>query len=137
MALAADAPGSERSARAHQARVVNATDKASLHYIRSSGSRLFEEGSASGTLPGSMRVYCNIGATFTASFTIYTRRGSIVGRGTATPRGSGVYESFAGSLVATGGTGIYVHAHGQAGLYGVLNRRTYALTVQTTGRLSY
>ena len=37
----------------------------------------------------------------------------------------------------TRGTGRYVHAHGSGGFYGVLNRKTYALTVQTTGRLSY
>ena len=131
--------GAAAAPRAHSSRVLHATDTAHLQYVqsKSSGSRLFEVGAATGTLPGSMRVYCNVGPTLTASFTIYARGGSIVGHGTATPHGSGVYESFAGSLVATGGTGLYAHAHGRAGLYGVLNRRTYAMTVQTTGQLSY
>ncbi len=125
----------ERSA--HAARTLNATDTAHLHYISHSGSLLYEEGAASGTLPGSMRAHCNIGPTVTASFTIYTHGGTLNGHGTATPHGSGIYESFAGSLLVTGGTGRYAHAHGHAGLYGLFNRRTYALTVQTTGRLSY
>jgi hypothetical protein len=127
--------GHEVAARA--ARTLNATDTAYLHYLHSSGSLLFEEGSASGTLPGKMRAHCSVGATVTASFTLYTSGGSINGHGTATPHGSGTYESFAGSLTVTGGSGRYAHAHGHAGLYGVFNRRTYALTIQTTGRLSY
>jgi hypothetical protein len=122
---------------AHTARTLSATDTAHLHYVRSSGSVLYEEGAASGTLPGSMHARCNVGASFTASFTLYTRGGSITGHGRATPHGSGTYESFAGTIVVSGGTGRYAHAHGHAGLYGTFNRRTYALVIQTTGRLSY
>lgn len=116
---------------------MNASDAAHLRFIRNAGSLLIEEGTATGTLPGNMKARCSIGAIVHASFTIYTRYGSIRGRGTATPRASGIYESFAGTLLATGGTGRYAHAHGHAGLYGVFNRKTYALTLQTTGRLSY
>jgi hypothetical protein len=122
---------------AHTARTLNATDTAHLRYVRSSESLLYEEGSASGTLPGSMRVHFKIASTVTASFTIYTHGGTIHGRGNATPHASGVYESFAGTIVVNGGTGRYAHAQGHAGLYGVFNRHTYALTIQTTGRLSY
>lgn len=128
-----------RTLAAHAARALKATDEAHMRYIkhRSSSTRLYEEGTAHGTLPGSMRAYCSLGATFSASFTIYTNGGSINGHGTATPHGGGLYESFAGTLTVTGGTGRYTHAHGHAGLYGTFNRRTYALTVQTTGSLSY
>ena len=122
---------------AQEARTISATDVASLHYVRHDGSRLFEEGTAHGTLPGSMRAECNVGASVSASFTIYTKDGTIRGNGTAYPHGSGTYQSFAGTLTVTGGTGRYAHAHGHAGLYGLFNRRTYALTVQTTGSLSY
>jgi hypothetical protein len=119
------------------ARALKATDRASLHYVSASGSLLYEEGGASGTLPGNMRVHFDVGATFSGSFTIYARGGTIKGHGTATPHGSGVYESFAGSLVVTGGSGRYAHARGRAGLYGTFDRNTYGLTVQTTGTLSY
>jgi hypothetical protein len=122
---------------ARAAHTLNATDTAHLHYVSSSGSLLYEEGSASGTLQGSMRAHFDVGPTFSGSFTIYTHAGTIKGHGKATPSGSGRYESFSGSLVATGGTGRYTHAHGHAGLYGTFDRKTYALVVQMTGRLSY
>jgi hypothetical protein len=119
--------------------VLRSTDIAYLRYdeAKSEGSNLYEEGAASGTLPGSMHVYADVGPRLTASFTIFIRGGIIYGRGLANSHGSGTYESFAGTLTATGGTGLYAHAHGRAGLYGVLNRRTYAMTVQTTGTLFY
>jgi hypothetical protein len=125
------------AADAHASRTLKATDTAHLRYVSASGSLLREEGKASGTLPGSMRASVNVGATISGNFTIYTRGGSIKGHGSATPHGSGVYESFAGSVTVTGGTGRYAHAHGHTGLYGTFNRNTYALTIQTTGTLSY
>lgn len=142
LALATSAASSVASSdsnapQAHMAGVARVTDAAKLRYIRHVGSQLLEEGAAQGTLPGSMRAHCNLGSTFTATFTIYTHDGTIDGRGTATPHGSGLYESFAGTLIVTGGTGRYTHAHGRAGLYGTFDRRTYALLVQTTGSLSY
>lgn len=122
---------------ARMARSLKATDTAHLRYIKHTGSLLFEEGTAHGTLPGNMRASCNVGGTFTASFTLYLNGGTIKGHGTATPHGEGIYESFGGTLTVTGGTGRYTHAHGHAGLYGTFNRRTYAMVVQTTGSLSY
>lgn len=130
-------PAHAHAESAHAAHTLKASDTAHLRYVSVSGSLLFEEGQATGTIPGNMRVHFNLAATLTGSFTIYTRGGSIRGRGSATPHGSGVYESFAGWLLVTGGTGRYAHAHGRSGLYGTFNRNTYALTVQTTGTLSY
>jgi hypothetical protein len=126
-------------ASAHAARRIHATDEARLRYVRnrSAGEHLFEEGTAHGTLPGRVIAKCDLGATFVANVTISTRDGIIRGHGTATPHASGIYESFSGTLTITGGTGRYTHAHGHAGLYGVFNRRTYNLIVQTTGSLSY
>jgi hypothetical protein len=125
--------------RAHASHALRATDKAAVHYIqtKSEGSYLYEEGGANGTLPGFMRANCDVGATFTATFTIYTRSGEIKGHAVALMHGSGRYESFAGTMTATGGTHTYVHAHGHGGFYGVLDRRTYDMTIQTTGTLAY
>jgi hypothetical protein len=119
------------------ARTLEATDTANLRYIKHSGSQLLEEGSAQGDLPGRMRANLSLGATFTASFTIYTHGGTITGHGTATPHGAGLDEHFSGTLTVTGGTGRYSHAHGHAGLTGTFNRRTYAVTLQTSGSLTY
>ena len=126
-----------RSPSARAAHALQAVDTAHLHYTHSSGSLLIEEGSASGTLPGTMRASVRVGPTTSGTFTISSRYGTICGHGSATMHGSGTYESFAGTLVASGGSGRYAHAHGRAGLYGIFDRRTFALTVQTTGRLVF
>jgi hypothetical protein len=123
---------------ARATRTLNVTDTTHLRYIHAAGSLLYEEGTAIGTLPGTMRAHVDIGATTTGTFTIYVRGGGTIdGHGTALMHGSGVYESFNGTLTATGGTGRYTHAHGHAGLYGTFDRKNYALLVQTTGRLAY
>jgi len=135
--VCATAYAAEPARRAHAAHVLKATDTAHLHYVSSSGSLLLDEGKATGTLPGSMRAHLDLGTTFTGTFTIYASGGSIQGRGSATPHGSGTYESFAGTLTVTGGTGRYAHAHGHGGLYGTFDRDTYALVIKTTGSLTY
>lgn len=135
--VAASGPSGHPAARAHAAHVLKATDTAHLHYISSSGSLLFDEGKATGELPGSMRVHLDLGSTFTGTFTIYASGGSIKGHGSATPHGSGTYESFSGTLTVTGGSGRYAHAHGHGGLYGTFDRDNYALVIKTTGSLTY
>lgn len=122
---------------AHAARTLSATDTARLHYVSASGSMLLDEGKATGSLPGTMRVHLDLGATFTGSFTIYTSGGSIKGHGSAIPHGSGTYESFAGTLTVTGGTGRFARARGHGKLYGTFNRNNYALVIKTTGSLTY
>jgi hypothetical protein len=131
----------ERSPRAHAGRALNVTDTAHLHFLRESGSQLVDEGAATGTLPGTVRVSFNVGATVTAAFTIYTHGGSLFGRGSGVlhknKSQSDVYVSFGGSMSVSHGTGRYAHAHGQGGFYGVIDRNNYAVTIQTTGNLSY
>jgi len=133
----AAASASTRPPAAHAARALKASDTAKLRYVSAAGSELLEQGKTTGTLPGSMRAQVEIGATISGNFTIYTKGGSIKGHGVATPHGAGIYESFAGTVTVTGGTGRFVHAHGHTGLYGTFDRNTYALTIQTTGTLSY
>jgi hypothetical protein len=133
----AESSGAERQAAAHSAQALNGTATARLHLVRADGSRLFEEGPLSGALTGSMQAELHTGAVFTGSFTIHTRQGSIKGRGQATPHGSGRYQSFSGSFIATGGSGRYTHVNGRAGLYGVFDRRSDSAIIQTTGTLYY
>jgi hypothetical protein len=137
MALPTGAHPIKRSPTGHAAHTLNVNDTAHLHLLRSSGSLLFEEGSTSGGISGQMKANLNVGATFSGSFTIYTSAGTLKGHGTATPHGSGRYESFSGSMVIKGGTGRYAHARGSGGLFGTFDRRTYAFVIQTTGKLSY
>jgi hypothetical protein len=126
------------SAGARMAHVVSVQDEGHLHSVRESGSDLTEEGPVAGTIPGRVKVNFNIGPTVSASFTIYASGGgSISGRGKGALHSTSKYATFGGTLTVTGGTGRYAHAHGSGGLYGAINRKTYALTVQTVGKLYY
>ncbi len=129
-------PPSPLSARA-AARSVRVDDSGHLHLLKAIGPTLLEEGPVSGTLPGQARVRLVIGPSVTASFSIRLQGGTIYGRGGATLHSSGRYTSFGGWLTVSHGTGRYAHAHGSGRLYGVIDRHTDALQVQTTGRLSY
>jgi hypothetical protein len=123
--------------RASAARTLRGTETGHLHLARASGTLLYEEGPATGPLRGHMVAHLKVGATFSGSFSVYTRDGSIAGHGTASPRGSGRYKSFAGTLTLIGGSGRYAHVRGHAGLYGTFDQRTDNLVVQTTGSLTY
>ena len=123
--------------KAHAARTLDGTDTAHLHLVRQDESLLFEEGSAGGALPGRMRANLTVGSRFTGACTIYTRYGSITGRGSATAHGTGRFQSFSGSFTVTRGSGRYRHIRGTTKLYGTFDRRTFAVVVQTVGRLSY
>jgi hypothetical protein len=131
----------ESQPRGHATRALNVTDTAHLRYIKESGSQLIDEGPATGTLPGTVRVSFNVGVTVAAIFTIYAHGGSIVGHGSGalhkSTSSSDVYVSFGGSMTVAHGTGRYTHAHGTGGFYGVIDRKNYAVTIQTTGTLSY
>ena len=134
--LAPAAAGGVPLARA--ARELTVKDEGRLHLVRESGSMLLEEGAATGTLPGTVKVRFDVGPTITAQFTIYSRGGgSISGHGSGALRSTSEYSTFGGTLLVTSGTGRFAHARGSGGLYGAINRKTYALTVQTIGKLSY
>jgi hypothetical protein len=133
MALLTATATASQHPRARTARTLTGTATARLSPVSVEGSKLTEDGPVSGALSGSAKAELHLGATFTASFTIHTRNGSIVGHGQATPHGSGRYESFSGTLTASSGTGRYAHIHGHAGLYGVFDRRTEKVTIQATG----
>jgi hypothetical protein len=129
------------STPAHLATALKVDDTAHLHYVKESDAQLIDEGPAAGTVHGTVRVGFNIGATVAASFAIDTHEGAIIGHGTGTLHRSNspsdVYLSFGGTLTVTHGTGRYAHAHGQGGFYGTIDRKNYAVTIQTTGTLYY
>jgi hypothetical protein len=124
------------------ARAIYVRDEGRLHYTGSSGSLLQEEGTATGTLPGKLRVrfvYTGTSLTVAAQFTITGSGWSLIGHGTGTLSDpNSPSPSFRGRMSITGGTGRYAHAHATGELFGVFYRRHhYALTVQTVGELHY
>jgi hypothetical protein len=125
------------SARADIARTLSVTDNAHLHLVHSGGETLTEEGQATGTVPGKVRAYVEVGPTMVAKFTIYASGGTISGEGSGKLKGRAEEPSFGGTMKVTRGTGRFRHVRGHGGFYGTLNRATYKLLVQTTGTLSY
>ena len=111
---------------------------AHLDYVDAKGAYLIESGSGSGPLAGSVKARIRVAADISGSFTFYPRGGgSISGSGVGSLRESGRYASFSGTVTVLGGTGHYVHARGGGRLYGVYNRNTLGVTIQTTGSLTY
>jgi hypothetical protein len=110
---------------------------AHLHYVDAKGAYLIEEGQASGPLAGLVRARIRVTAEISGSFTFYPDGGSITGRGVGRLHESGVYASFGGTVTVLGGTRRYAHASGRGGFYGVYDRKTLGVTIQTTGNLSY
>jgi hypothetical protein len=132
------APADAILARAYAARLLSGNDNATMRLVHADGSMLYEEGRASGSLPGAVHAWLDIGAAFTGRFVFYTRSGELIGHGSATPhQGHFPYESFSGSAEITGGTSRYTHAHGRLGFYGVLDRNGDAVQLQTRGTLAY
>lgn len=122
------------------ARTLSVKDEGHLKLVRSSGSLLIDEGPASGTVPGRARVqFVYKGEpTVRATITVFGHAGSITARGSGRLSSlTSTNPSFAGALTITGGSGRYAGAHGDGRLYGVFNRRTYAMTVQTQGILHF
>src|SRR5271168_4437959 len=122
---------------AHAASLLNVRDEGHLHFVHASGSTILDEGSVSGTFPGSVRVrFLYDGEPeVSAQFTISGHGGSISARGSgrlSSPTSAS--PSFRGRMTVTGGSGRYAHVHGSGELFGVYYRRSYALTVQAVGK---
>jgi len=127
-------------ARARAARVLRVRDEGRLRFISSSGSQLIDEGAASGTLVGKVRLHFTYDGspTVSAQFTISGNGWSIRAQGKGSlSNPTSVTPSLRGSLTITGGSGRYAHARGSGELFGVFNRRSYGLTVQAIGKLTY
>jgi len=124
--------------RARVARSLRVADHAHLHHVACACSAILEEGEAKGSLPGVVRAYVTVGTPIVFRFTITVRGGgTISGEGDGRPSGNPAEPSFAGTMTVRRGTGRYSRAHGKGGLYGTLNRSTYAAVLQTTGTLAY
>lgn len=126
--------------RARVAHTLSGNDNATLHLVHTNGSTLYEEGRASGSLPGTAHAsfYIHASGNLVGHFVFYTRSGAINGHGSAKWRqGRYPYVSFSGAAEITGGTHRYVHVHGDLGFYGVMNRESSAVTIQTRGTLTY
>lgn len=124
---------------AQAARTIDVSQTAQLRLVRKSGSVLYEQGTASGTLPGTVSARFIVSVLkVTGEVTFYPRGGgSITFSVEGFPRSTGVNARFAGTMTITKGTGKYAGARGAASFNGIVNRRSWATSVSATGRMRY
>ena len=138
LALTMGAAGASGST-AGAARTISLNDTAHLHKTSSHGFNLYESGSASGTLGGSISLHLDVVSTnrVTAQITVHPSGGSISGTASGSYRNNGSTASFSGTLNVTSGTGSYSHAHGSGlSFSGTIQRSNDAVTVRVSGHFS-
>jgi hypothetical protein len=124
---------------ARAANTFSLSDTGHLHRTSHHGFTFNEQGSASGTLSGTIYIHLKIISTnqVTAEVSIYPSGSSITGYGTADYRPSGAVASFSGTMTIERGTGRYSGAHGSGlSFTGTVQRSNDAVTVHVSGRMS-
>lgn len=136
--LVAGAAGATPSARS--ARTISLSETGHLHLTSKHGFTLNEEGSATGTIKGTIYIHLHIAnnhGEVTAEVNIYPHGGSLSGSGSASYQVQGAYAVFVGKLSISRGTGSYAHAHASSLRFsGSIQRRSDAVAVQLSGPLS-
>ena len=133
---AAGAAGPDAAA----ARTVSLNESGNLHKTSKHGFTLNEQGSASGTIRGTIFIHLNLSSPtrVSAEVNIYPSGGSLTGLGSASYHVVGSYASFSGSLSISRGTGTYARARASGlSFTGTVQRRNDAVTVRLSGPLSY
>jgi hypothetical protein len=128
-----------RAATAHLARTFSLSDSGRLHLTSHHGFTLNEQGSASGTISGTIYIHLHIVSTnrVTAEVNIYPSGGSITGFANAAYHPSGSVASFNGTMSIARGQGRYSHARGSGlSFTGTIQRSNDAVTVHVNGRMS-
>jgi hypothetical protein len=126
---------------AHEAKrkTLNLRDTASLHLTRKNGNVIYEKGTATGTLPGTVTARFVTGVTKvtgTVTFKPYSG-GSLTVNAVGYPQSAATITRFTGSLAVRKGTGRFANALGSGTFSGTANRRTWAVTVNANARITY
>ncbi len=121
------------------ARSLSLNDTGHLRLTSKHSFTLNEQGSASGTISGSIYIHLNIVSVnrVTAEVNIYPSGGSITGHASASYHAAGAFATFAGTMTITRGTGRYAHASGSGlSFTGAVQRTNDAVTVHVSGRIN-
>jgi hypothetical protein len=125
--------------RAVAARTISLNDTGRLRRTSSSGLKLNEQGSATGTIKGTIYIHLDLVSSNRARIevNIYPKGGSISGTASANYHLSGDTASFSGSMSVTRGTGSYANARGSGlSFSGTIQRVSGAATVHASGKIS-
>jgi hypothetical protein len=138
-ALTAALAPSAHASGARTARTISLSETGRLHLTSHHGFTLNEQGTAQGTIPGTIYIHLNVVSTnrVTAEVNIYPSGGSLTGRASAAYRPAGGVASFNGTLQIVRGSGRYSHAKGSGlSFTGTVQRANDAVTVRVGGRIS-
>jgi hypothetical protein len=122
----------------HAAGTLKITEHVSLQLVKRTGSTKFEHaGRASGTVSGSVRSRITLthSVVLRGIVTIRTRRGDLRLKVDGRARSLELRTKFSGTAAMAGGTGRYADARGSGTFRGVVNRETWAATIDATGSL--
>jgi hypothetical protein len=136
---AGGASGSIGSPRALAARTISLDENGSLHLTSHHGFHLNEQGTASGTIKGTIYIHLDVVSPnrVTAEVNIYPNGGSLTGSGSANYRVNGGTASFSGTMSINRGSGSFAHAHGSGlSFSGTIQRLSGSVTVHLSGSMS-
>jgi hypothetical protein len=131
--------GSTGSPPARAASTISLNESGNLHLTSHHGFHLNEQGTASGTIRGSIYIHLDVSSTnrVTAEVNIYPSNGSLTGSGSANYRSDGGRATFSGTLSISRGSGSYAGAHASnLSFSGTIERSNDATTVHLSGPLS-
>jgi hypothetical protein len=127
------------SAHAAKRKTLNLSGTATLHLTRKSGNVIYERGTATGTLPGTVTARFVTGitkVTGTVTFHPYSG-GSLTLSAVGYPQSASTVTRFTGSVAVLKGSGRFKKALGSGTCSGSANRRTWAVTVHASARITY
>jgi hypothetical protein len=127
------------SAQSAKRKTLNLSGTAYLHLTRKSGNVIYEKGTATGTLPGTVTARFVTGitkVTGTVTFRPYSG-GSLTLTAVGYPKSTKTVTRFSGNVAVLKGSGRFKNALGSGTFSGTANRKTWAVTVKANARITY
>jgi hypothetical protein len=123
---------------AHTTRKVAATEHVTLTLVKKTGTKFQHKGKATGTVAGSVSSQITLTSlSIKGTVTVRAKGGTLRLRVSGTARSGGLRAKFDGRATMDGGTGRYAKARGSGTFAGVVNRRTWAATLDAHGSMTY
>jgi hypothetical protein len=123
---------------AHATRKVVATEHVTLTLAKKTGTKFQHRGKATGTVAGSVSSQITLTSlSIKGTVTVRAKDGTLRLRVSGTARSGGLRAKFDGRATMDGGTGRYAKARGSGTFAGVVNRRTWAATLDAHGSMTY
>jgi hypothetical protein len=129
-----------RATTAHTTSSMKVREHVALKLVKRTGATKFEHsGRATGTVAGSVRSVITLShsVALRGTVTITTTQGKLRLKVDGRARSLDLRTKFSGSATIAGGTGRYARARGTGKFSGVVNRSTWAATIDAQGSFTY